>query len=91
MGENKIIDKFNRALDLPVNLLTGNSLLYIIDDKEALIEGHKGILQYDEDIIKIAAKNISISFLGKNLSLRSLNNENIIIQGQLQNISFEKR
>ena len=90
MSINKYGEKIGRSLDLPMNLIRGMPTVHITGNSEILIEGHKGILQYDNDIIKIAAKNMSISFLGQNLSLRTLNSENIVIQGNLQSVGFSQ-
>ena len=90
MNKKNLPGKIGRALDIPVNLIRGLPQLHVTGNREIFMEGQKSILQYDEDIIKVSAKGMEVSFLGKDLSLRSLNSENIVIEGQIQEIQFQE-
>ncbi len=77
----------NKKDDL-VNKLSACTRVELTSDCEALIEGCKGILEYDDSIIRIAAKRFELRFTGHNLTLRSLSEEDIAIEGKILGIEF---
>ena len=57
-------------------------------NREVSIEGCKGILQYDENIIRINTGKMVTSFLGRNLSIKCLTPDSLIVQGFITSIEF---
>ena len=84
------LNKINRCLDLPDGLLSGETHIEVLSDKKALIDGKCTVLQYSEEEIKINTGTGIIAFIGKNLSIDSLNKESAIISGTLKKIEFSK-
>ena len=82
--------KTSRALDVPAGTFTGDSEMNIIGNRQVVLEGYKSVLRYEEDIIIVAVKGMEISYMGKKLNLRTLNRDNIVVEGNIQQISFEK-
>ncbi|BED91820.1 MAG: YabP/YqfC family sporulation protein [Candidatus Improbicoccus pseudotrichonymphae] len=62
--------------------------LEVNNNREAKIEGIKKILVYDDTIIKILVKNMNISFCGRNLLIRCLSGDSLIIIGFIKCIEF---
>lgn len=60
----------------------------LTSDYEAQIEGGKGVLEYDDSLIRIATKKYEIRFTGENLTLQCLNNENIVVKGKIHSVEF---
>lgn len=58
-------------------------------NKEVIIEGCRGILVYDENLIKIKAEKMVVSFYGKNLNVRCMTPDSMIIEGFITSIEFE--
>lgn len=56
-------------------------------NSEVVVDGSKGILQYNQNKVKINCGKLVLSFIGDNLSIRATNIEQIIIIGQI--VSFE--
>lgn len=54
---------------------------------EVIIDGNKGILQYNGNVVKLNCGNLVLKFSGDNLSIRSQSSEQIIVSGQI--VSFE--
>lgn len=82
-------NKVTKALDVPAEIFLNTSRIEIIGNKEAIIEGCKKVLEYDENLIKITAKKMNIIFMGTELNLKRLNSEEIEVFGNIQSISFE--
>ncbi|MDK2802249.1 MAG: YabP/YqfC family sporulation protein [Oscillospiraceae bacterium] len=70
------------------SMVKTESRIEMIGNKEAIIEGCNGVIEYDDFIIRIATKHQEIRFVGDNLQLKCLTNENIIITGFIKNIEF---
>ena len=66
----------------PVNIeIKGN--------REATIEGLKSIAQYDENMIKINMNKMAISFFGRNLEIKCLSADALVIKGFITSIEYE--
>ncbi|MGO1368132.1 sporulation protein YqfC [Senegalia sp. (in: firmicutes)] len=67
-------------LDLPKITLVGNIQLYI--------ENHKGIIEYTKDSIRINSKAGVIKIVGKNMLIKNIVSEEVIIKGEIINVEF---
>lgn len=75
-------------LQLPPTSVSGMSQIDIMSNREAIIEGCRGVLEYNEDYIRLNLGNMSVRFCGRALQLRSLSEESVIIEGFIQSIEF---
>ena len=60
----------------------------IKSNKEVIIEGSRGILVYDENLIKIRAEKMTVSFYGRNLLAKCMTPDSMTIEGFLTSIEF---
>lgn len=67
-------------LDLPKITMVGNLQIYI--------ENHKGILEYTNNRIRINTKDGVLRIIGKNLVLKNIIAEEIIIVGEINQLEF---
>lgn len=88
MNENKFSKKKSEKprlskyyLDMPYLELFGN--------REIRIEGCKGVLSYDEFLIRINTSGIIICLKGRGLSLKSLSPTCLVIEGYITAIEFD--
>lgn len=77
------------SLELPKDLIYGDSIVTITGRREVLIENYKGILEYTEEYIKIQAKNAKLAVYGKQLSIEYYTNEDMKIVGFVKSIEYE--
>jgi len=90
-GENSnqnAIDKLNRAFDIPQSSLLGNAQIELSGNREAIVDGCHGILEYDENTIKLAAGKMSVRFTGRGLQIKVLTPDSAVIEGFISNIEF---
>lgn len=85
---NKNINKFKSSINIPDCALPDFSHFEINSNKEVIIEGSKGILQYEENIIRVNMGKMITSFCGKNLSLKCLDSDSLVIIGFITSIEF---
>lgn len=57
-------------------------------NREVIIEGCKNIAQYDENMIQVNMNKMSISFFGRNLEIKCLNYDSLVIKGFITSIEF---
>lgn len=67
----------------------GNSFTITLDKGYAVIEGHKGIVQFDNEQITVKLKKGSATFKGKNLSIASSQSKELVIKGEVVDVSLE--
>jgi len=80
----KIFEKIN----LPLEATPDFSHFEMNSNKEVIIEGSKGILQYDENVIKINMGKMIVMFCGRKLSLKCLDVDSLVISGFIISIEF---
>ena len=78
--------KFLTAMDLPIELLNDVPRITLIGNNNLLIENHKGIIEYDENIIRLVSH---INILGNQMNVEEINNDEIFITGEISNVEFE--
>lgn len=81
---HRICDK----LELPEDAFTNCSHIEIISNCCALVEGCKGILEYDDTVIKLDLGKNSVSFGGSSLTIKSLSLEQAVVEGFIVSIEF---
>jgi len=81
-------EKLTQELEIPQAALRGVSHMELSGNREAIIEGCKGVVEYDEGVIRLnLGKNI-VRFTGTQLSIRTLTLEQAIITGNIISIDF---
>lgn len=77
-----------RALELPVDLIAGMVHFEFSGNREVIVEGCKGILEYDENIIYIDTGKLKVRFMGRGLELRNFTDHSAIIDGFISSVEF---
>ena len=84
----KMSKKIFEKINLPLEATADFSHFEMNSNKEVIIEGSKGILQYDENVIKINMGKMVTMFCGRNLSLKCLDVDSLIISGFIISIEL---
>lgn len=82
------IKKIERMLELPSILVENMPHIEMTGNREIIIEGSRGILEYDENLVKINGGKFAITIFGRELELRNLTDDSVIVQGNVDNIGF---
>lgn len=77
------------TLELPKDLMYGDSIVTITGRREVLIENYKGILEYTGEYIKIQTENSKTDRLWKKLSIEYYTNEDMKVVGFVKSIEYE--
>ncbi len=81
-------ERFAEAIELPLDTFGNLPQIQMCGNREVTVEGYKCVLEYDDNMLRIKAKQMELSFWGSELMLKYLNHENVIISGKLERIEF---
>lgn len=81
-------NKFFRALVEIKDELSLSSQIEIIGNRQANIQGAKGIVEYNEEIIRVQLDNNEVQFYGTNLRLECLSQDGMEIKGVIHRIEY---
>ncbi len=82
------LEKIEAVLELPSGIFEGLAHMELSGNREAVIEGCKGVLEYDENLVRINTGKMVIRFLGRNLTIRNLTDDSAIIEGYITSIEY---
>lgn len=88
MKQKKINKIFNFIYNSPMSFALESSNFEIRGNKEVKVEGCKKILNLSKECIKISAKGMFVSFFGRNLHIKCLTYDSLIIKGFINKIEF---
>jgi sporulation protein YqfC len=75
--------KISDITELPYELVLNLPKITIIGDMQAVIENHKGILEYENNSIRINSSIGMIKITGENLTIKNIMAEEIIVFGSI--------
>lgn len=80
--------KMEQILELPVGAISSNARMEVMGNRQAIIEGCQGILEYDQDVIRLHTDTGILRFCGRNLSLNCLTEDSAVVSGYIMSIEF---
>lgn len=80
--------KLRHVLDIPASAVTGLCQMELSGNREAVIEGCTGILEYNDAAIHLATSKMSIRFTGRGLQVKVMTHSSAVIEGWITGIEF---
>ena len=81
--------KIARVLDIPQNVLSAMPAIDLMGNKEAIVEGCKGVLEYEEDIVRLNLGDMILKFTGRDLVLKCMTSEGVVVNGYILSVEFQ--
>ncbi|NLN64823.1 MAG: sporulation protein YqfC [Clostridiaceae bacterium] len=81
-------EKLARILEIPEEIVSDHPKITSIGRKEVFVENYKGIIEFSNEIIRINSNYGIIAITGKNMKIREITSEGIIIYGDIDNIDY---
>ena len=75
-------------LGLPEEVVSGSAKISVTGGKRALIENHRGILEYGSERIVIRTTGGNLILSGTGLQLLGMSRRELIFGGKLQNVEW---
>jgi len=79
-------EKIVKPLEFPQELVFPK--VTILSDKEITVENYKGIIEYEENLLRINTEVFIIKIEGAGLLIKNINDDELIINGRVKNIEF---
>ncbi len=86
----KFIRRTTEILELPKEAISNTPKITMTGFNEILIENFKGILEYEDFFVRIGTYIGNVNINGFNLKLNQMNDEDILVTGKIESVSFEK-
>lgn len=80
-------EKHKRAITTPETFFS-EPKIEMLGNREIIIDGCNGVVEYDENLIKLNTGTLVIGITGAELIIRSFDNNVAVIGGKIVEISF---
>lgn len=87
--KEEIKNKVSDVLELPKDIILNLPKITLLGNITIFFENHKGIVEYESNIIKINTNVGIIAIMGENLIIKSIIADEIIIEGSISSLKFE--
>lgn len=83
-----LLGELCERLELPAEA-AGAAKLTVTDGKRALVENHRGLLEYDAEQIRVSTGRGQLILRGSDLTLSAMSGKELLICGKLQSAEWE--
>ncbi len=87
-GHNERAKKESIISKNPVSNMLNSVYIEMKGNREVVVEGCKSIEEYDENMIKIKVKKMSVIFFGRGLEIKCMNYDSLVIEGFITSVEF---
>ncbi|HHV79293.1 MAG TPA: sporulation protein YqfC [Firmicutes bacterium] len=82
-------ERVSTALELPEDLFTTMPRITILGNKRFSLENHRGIIQYDSDLLCVGFGAGQITLKGKGFNIVSIAPGVLVVEGTIRSIEFQ--
>ena len=76
------------VFDIPGSALSGICHIEMAENREAVVGGCQGVVEYDEHTVKLAAGKMLVKFTGRNLQISILTRDSAVVTGLILSVEF---
>ncbi|MBO5099455.1 MAG: sporulation protein YqfC [Clostridia bacterium] len=84
-----IKEKLTENMQLPKEIILNYPKLTVLGKKDITVENIIGVIEFDEDIVRLNTETHILNIYGLNLEIKSLSLDEVQIQGKIEKIIFE--
>lgn len=81
-------DMLCEKLDLPLSVVEDLSYMEVLGNSRVVLDGCKGVLDYNESNVRLSLSKGTILFRGDDLCFKALSNGQAVIAGNIMTIEF---
>lgn len=82
-------ENISEKLDLPRDIMLDIPKITIMGDSEIVIENHKGIIVFEDDLVKVNSRIGSVSILGKGFEILFIGGKTLTLSGKFKSVVYE--
>lgn len=77
-------------LELPKEVILDLPKITMIGSRNAIIENYKGLIEYEDDKIRLNTNAGMVRITGKHLTVKAITSEDILLEGEINSLEFIK-
>lgn len=85
----RTFSRFEDILEIPKEITSNEPKVTIVGFKQMLIENYKGILEYEDILIRIKTSMGILNITGFGLNLNQMTGDDILVNGKIESIELE--
>lgn len=85
----RTLSRIEDILEIPKEITTSEPKVTIVGFKQMLIENYKGILEYEDILIRIKTSMGILNISGFGLNLNQMTGDDILVTGKIESIELE--
>lgn len=86
--KNKLRRQFSDYLELPGDIALDLPKIVLVGNIQVFIENHRGIQEYNPQLIRVVVNDKVVEVTGENLILRNILPDEICVEGRILAVSF---
>lgn len=80
---------FTELFELPKEIVLGLPRLTLVGNLQLLVENHRGVIAYSDQVIRVGASNGELVIRGKELKIKNLYAEELMVKGIIEGLDYE--
>ena len=80
--------RLGESLDMPAQLLPGFCRVELWQNRQAVVDGVRGVLGYSEDCVQLSLGALVVTFRGAGLTIRSFQQEQLQLTGVIAAVEY---
>lgn len=88
--EAPLLRRAARALELPAEVYSGMAHLELSGNRELIVDGCRGVLEYDENVIRLNVGKYAVRVTGRGLTIRTLTADSAVVEGYVAAVEFQE-
>ena len=81
-------ERLAKILDVPQNMFESYSQIVLSGNREAVVDGCHGVIEYEDDFIKLKIGRQVVKYTAQILQIKCMTGENVIIDGKILSVEF---
>ncbi|MBQ9279839.1 MAG: YabP/YqfC family sporulation protein [Clostridia bacterium] len=86
MAKGDFREKIQKAMEIPVELLSSYPRITLLGNESVFIENYQSIVEYEKTLIRIS-NNVIV--YGSDLNVEEITSDEMLIVGKIKSIEFE--
>lgn len=82
------LEELSSHLNLPADIIAGAPIVTAVGRNEICLENYKGIIEYNNNLVKVQAKACKICIEGKELNILYFTEDEMKIRGYIKSIRY---
>ena len=84
----RVSRRVEEALELPTGSLSGMARVELTGNRRAVVEGCRGILEYEDDTIRLNTTSGIVRFICRDLGMSCLTEDSAVVTGCILSVEF---